>query len=145
MHSQQATIPQQSALEEVQLVFMIFRKQPFYSSTHYSWPSRDCVLLQKSNSFNRFSKILQQNDLEKATKSPMNTITRLSADILIWLSAERYFNKQACTGCVSQYYLRRVALYLNIIMLSVSTRLYLWRNNTAVWSQVRDDQRGWSF
>lgn len=90
------------SLIEVQLVFMIFRKQPFYSSTHYSWlPSRDCVLLQMPNSFNRFSKILQQNDLEKTTKSPMNIITGLSADILIWLSAERYFNKQTYTGCVS--------------------------------------------
>lgn len=75
VYAQQVTNSQQSVLEV--LLFFCYLKKTTILLKHslLRLPSRDCVLRQKPNSLNRFSKILQQNDLEKAAKSPMNIIT----------------------------------------------------------------------
>lgn len=47
-------------------------------------------------------------------------ITGLRAVVIIFLRGGRCFSVRACAGCVSHYYLRRVALWWNIIMLSAA-------------------------
>lgn len=81
-------------------------------------------------------------NIEKERKSPVNIITGLSADKFVWLRAERYFYKQACTKCLNQHCHDRSGSLLIIMMLNVTTRRYPWNYNTAVRLRVRDDPWG---